>query len=224
MLDAPPAHPVVWESPPKGPVLVIAPHPDDEALGCGGVIIRHARQGDRVKVLFVTDGAAGDPSGHFTGTDYRELRREEAGRAAEVLGVKELVFWDCPDGKLVETLDLAERLTRVLEADQPSTIYSPSAHEIHPDHWAVAAGLHKALGSFRGSSVVYYYEVWAAIVPTHLFDITAVWDQKRRAMEQYQSQLRYKDYPHTIGGLNAYRSIYLPVARYAEAFRVGNYS
>jgi hypothetical protein len=51
-----------------------------------------------------------------------------------------------------------------------------------------------------------------------------VWDRKRTAVEQYQSQLRYKDYLHTIGGLNAHRSIYLTTGRCVEAFRLGNFT
>ena len=224
MSDAPPGYPLLLDSPPRGRVLVLAPHPDDETGGCGGVIIRHARQGDRVKVLFVTDGAAGDPNGHYAGLDYRELRREEARRAADVLGVEELVFWEYPDGRLADCVDLAEHLAAALAADRPSTIYSPSAREIHPDHRAVGMALDRALRGARGAATAYYYELWTALDPTHLIDITAVWDAKRKAMEQYQSQLRYKDYLHTIGGLNAYRSMFFPVSRYAEAFRIGSFS
>jgi LmbE family N-acetylglucosaminyl deacetylase len=65
------------------------------------------------------------------------------------------------------------------------------------------------------------YEIWATVQPTHVIDITAVWDVKRKAVEQYQSQLRYNDYLHMVGGLNAYRSIYLPSARHVEAFEAG---
>jgi LmbE family N-acetylglucosaminyl deacetylase len=215
---------LVWESPPAGSVLVLAPHPDDEAIGCGGALIRHARQGDRVRVIFVTDGAAGDPLDFYAGLDYGELRREEARRAAEVLGVEEVAFWDYPDGRLAEAQGLAERLARLLKADPPSVLYSPSAREVHPDHWAVAVALQRALRDASTPPIVCRYEIWAAIEPTHLIDITALWNEKRKAVEQYQSQLRYNDYLHIIGGLNAHRSIYLNTARYVEAFQVGTVS
>jgi LmbE family N-acetylglucosaminyl deacetylase len=68
-------------TPPSGSVLVLAPHPDDESLGCGGAIVLHCRQGDRVKIVFATDGGAGDPQGYFANYDYRELRRDEARKA-----------------------------------------------------------------------------------------------------------------------------------------------
>ena len=59
-----PGFPTLLAAPPRGSVLVLAPHADDESLGCGGAIVLHHRQGDRVKVVFATDGAAGDPLGH----------------------------------------------------------------------------------------------------------------------------------------------------------------
>lgn len=218
----PPPQPAIWAAPPRGRVLVLAPHADDETLGCGGVLIRHREQGDPVKIVVVTDGAAGDPADYYGGHDYRQLRRQEARQAAAILGVNELVFWDYPDGRLAEAGDLAGRLAALFEADHPDVIYRPSTQEIHPDHWALGAGVETALRDYRPSVGDFRYEVWAAVQPTCLIDISAVWDRKRRAIAQYQSQLRYHDYIHMIGGLNAYRTIALSSARYTEAFESGD--
>jgi LmbE family N-acetylglucosaminyl deacetylase len=59
------------------------------------------------------------------------------------------------------------------------------------------------------------------VQPTHVIDITPVWDVKRKAIEEYESQLRYNDYLHMVAGLNAYRTIHCPSARYVEAFEAG---
>lgn len=217
----PPLPPVVLTAPPKGSVLVLAPHPDDESLGCGGAIALHYRQGDRVKVVFATDGAAGDPLGHYAGLDYRELRREEARRAGAILGVDEIVFWDFADGRLAEAQDLSQRLEALLEADRPGIIYRPSTLEIHPDHWALGLGIEKALRTYTPSIGDFRYEIWATVQPTHALDITPVWDVKLKAVEQYQSQLRYGDYIYMGAGLNAYRTIHVRSARYVEAFEAG---
>jgi LmbE family N-acetylglucosaminyl deacetylase len=217
----PPSHPTIWPSPPKGRVLALVPHPDDETLGCGGVIILHSRQGDSVKVVFATDGEAGDPLGHYANSDYRELRRTEARKACEILGVRDLTFWGYQDGMLAKAEDLAERLGRLLAAERPNIIYRPSVREVHPDHWALAVAVDRALETYPSSQAGYAYEIWATVQPTHIIDITSVWDVKRKAVEQYQSQLRYNDYVHMVGGLNAYRSIYLPSARHVEAFEAG---
>lgn len=216
-----PKPPRILAEPPKGSVLVLAPHPDDESLGCGGALALHHRQGDPVKVVFVTDGAAGDPQGYYKDGDYREVRRAEARRAASILGVDELVFWDYPDGKLAEAHDLGERLRTLLTTDRPDTLYRPSTLEIHPDHWALGVGVEEVLRQYRPTHGDFCYEIWAAVQPTHALDITAVWDLKRKAVEQYESQLRYNNYVYMGAGLNAYRTIYWPSARYVEAFQVG---
>lgn len=217
----PPAFPEIWALPLRGSVLVLAPHPDDESLGCGGAIALHHRQGDRVKVVFATDGAAGDPLGYYKDCDYRELRRAEARRAASILGIDELVFWDYPDGKLTEAHDLGERLRTLLTTDRPDILYRPSTLEIHPDHWALGVGVEEALRQYRPTHGDFCYEVWATIQPTHALDITAVWDLKRKAIEQHESQLRYNDLIYMGAGLNACRTLYCPSARYVEAFQAG---
>ncbi|MBZ0158636.1 MAG: PIG-L family deacetylase [bacterium] len=216
----PPEFPKVVASLPQGRVLVLAPHPDDESLGCGGAIALHHRQGDHVKVVFVTDGGAGDPLGYYAGLDYRELRREEARRAASILGIDELVFWDYPDSRLAEAHDLSERLGRLFATSQPDILYRPSTLEVHPDHWALAVGVEAALQQYRPAYGDFCYEIWAAVQPTHALDITTVWDLKRKAVEQYESQLRYNDYIYMGAGLNTYRTIYCPSARYVEAYRL----
>jgi len=217
----PPVPPVVLTAPPKGSVLVLVPHPDDESLGCGGTIALHCRQGDRVKIVCATDGAAGDPLGYYAGRDYRALRREEAGRAAEILGTSDVTFWAYEDGKLASADDLAARLERLFAVERPDLIYRPSVREIHPDHWALGVAVERALQAYSGSVAAYAYEIWATVRPTHVLDITGVWDLKRKAVEQHQSQLRYNDYLHMVAGLNAYRTIHVPSARYVEAFEAG---
>jgi LmbE family N-acetylglucosaminyl deacetylase len=216
----PPVPPVVLTAPPKGSVLVLVPHPDDESLGCGGAIALHRRQGDRVKVIFTTDGLAGDVLDYYAGHDYRELRREEARRAGVILGINELEFWNYPDGRLAEANDLSERLRGLLEADRPDIVYRPSAREIHSDHWALGVGVEDALRQHAAPVQDCCYEIWATVEPTHVIDITPVWEVKRKAVEQYESQLRYNDYLHMVAGLNAYRTIHLPSARYVEAYHV----
>jgi LmbE family N-acetylglucosaminyl deacetylase len=215
----PPVPPVIWTTPPRGAVLVLAPHPDDETLACGGAIALHASQGDPVTVLIATDGAAGDPDSHYSSSEYPALRQAESRSAAGILGVSSLWFLGYPDGKLSEATDLDDRLADAVGQIRPTLVYHPSTLEVHPDHWALAVAVERALERHRGAIAAYAYEIWATVRPTHLLDITAVWEVKRKAAEQYQTQLRYNDYLHKISGLNAYRAIHLPSARYVEAFQ-----
>lgn len=215
----PPEPPNVLPAPPAGRILVLAPHADDESLGCGGAIALHRRQGDWVKIVIATDGAAGDGLGYYAGHDYRALRREESRRAAAVLGVSDLEYWDYPDGKLASTPELVARIRTLLMAERPDILYRPSTNEVHPDHWALGVAVESALQHYRPAVRDFCYEIWATVRPSHVLDITPVWDPKCRAIAQYESQLRYNDYLHMVAGLNAYRTIYLPSARYVEAYQ-----
>src|SRR5574337_9114 len=214
----PPTPPAVLLAPPAGRALVLAPHADDESLGCGGAIALHRCQGDRVKVVIVTDGAAGDPKGYYVGRDYPVLRREESRRAGAILGVSDLEHWDYPDGKLAPTPELVERIGALLAIERPDILYRPSINEIHPDHWAIGVAVEEALRRYIIPVRDWCYEIWATVHPSHILDITPVWDLKCEAISQYQSQLRYNDYLRMVTGLNAYRTIHLPSARYLEAF------
>ncbi len=202
-------------------MLVLAPHPDDETLGCGGTLALHREQGDPVRILFLTDGSAGDPAGHYPADRYVAIRRAEARQACAVLGVGDLLFWDLPDSKLATVGDLGERLLDASRAFDPDTLYYPSGQELHSDHWAAGAHVERLHGVGRLRCASYAYEVWTAIQqPTHLVDITPVLARKEAALTHYPSQLRYNDYRPKILGLNAYRSLTFPgTARYVEAFR-----
>lgn len=201
-------------------MLVLAPHPDDETFGCGGTVALHRKRGDPVRVLFLTDGGAGDPAGHYPADRYVAIRQEEARRACAALGVTDLEFWDLPDGKLSTVSDLPERFLGAIRAFEPDTLYYPSGQELHPDHWAAGVGVEGLRRAGRLAVPAYAYEIWAAIQPTHVIDITPVLSLKETAMAHYPSQLRYNDYRPKVLGLNAYRSLILhPAAGYAEAFR-----
>lgn len=219
MMASPPSPPLPWEKPPRGRILVLAPHPDDEAIGCGGILALHHDQGDPIKVIFMTDGAAGDPFGYYGNLDYRELRREEARRAARILGIEALEFWGYPDGRLSEAKDLAHRLLDLLRRERPDIVYRPSTAEVHLDHFALAVSFEEAARRYEGAFADFCYEIWAMVQPTHVIDIGPIWERKVQAIEQYKSQLRYNDYIRMVSGLNAYRTLFLLTAKYAEAYQ-----
>src|SRR5215203_5449897 len=95
-------------------VLVLAPHPDDEAIGCGGTLIRHAKQGDRVTAVFLTSGELGLK--HLAPDLAWSIREREAQEAARVLGLADLRFLRCPDWFLGEHVEeAAAALQPILE-------------------------------------------------------------------------------------------------------------
>jgi N-acetylglucosamine malate deacetylase 1 len=220
------AYPSTWAAPPRGRVLVLAPHADDEVIGCGGAIALHVEQGDPVAIAIATDGMRGDPEGRFAGVDYRELRRREASAAAAALGASPPEGWDLPDQGLRELLErtpspLVAAVASALDRVRPAIVYGPPESDVHPDHYALGTALVAAL-ALRPAATrprAFAYEVWAHVVPTEVLDVSGAWDRKERALASYASQLAYNDYLHAVRGLNAARAIHLPGARYVEAFQ-----
>lgn len=171
-------------------------------------------------MVFLTDGAAGDPQGFYRGTDYIRVREEEAREAASFLGVKALEFLRFPDGRLSANKAVEEVLDGLIRRFRPSVIYAPSPWETHPDHWAAARALARVLRNTAHQSTWWAYEIWTPLSASHLVDIGHVWERKRRAILSYQSQLRYMDYLSRVEGLARYRTLNVPGLSFAEAYQV----
>jgi LmbE family N-acetylglucosaminyl deacetylase/glycosyltransferase involved in cell wall biosynthesis len=203
-------------------VLVLAPHPDDESLACGGALALHARSGDPVKVVFLTDGAKGDTRGEYRTDEYVALRRREAEAAGRILGVADQEFWAFPDGGLTADGAPLERLLDLLGRYRPTLLYAPSPLEFHPDHRAAAALAWHALQRLAPPATppdVAFYENNRPLQIDTLVDITPVVEQKRAACDAYPSQLANYPYTECVLGLNRYRALTISaVSRYAEGY------
>src|SRR5436305_6427290 len=115
-------------------VLVISPHPDDESIGCGGTLRKHAARGDEVRVVFLTSGEKG---GHGRPADETgRLREAEAAAAAGILGLAGIEFWRQPDGELKAASEFVSRMRDLLASFRPYRVYFPHDREMLPDHRA----------------------------------------------------------------------------------------
>jgi LmbE family N-acetylglucosaminyl deacetylase len=214
-------------------VLVLAPHMDDEVLGCGGTLRRHILSGTAVTVVYMTDGRRGLPDVYYQGLPKAVIaekertlvvtRKDEAVRATNIIGILERIFLDNPDSQLEPSLKVVGQVQNILQQRQPTVIYHPSLLDLHPDHWATNRVLYAATKKFRFASdwhpVYRGYEVWTPLVANRLVDISEVIKTKEEAIEQFESQLSHTNFVRTILGLNAYRSLYHSHGRgYAEAF------
>ncbi len=171
-------------------VLVVAPHPDDEVFGCGGMMALHARAGATVRVLILTDGASGDPDAYDG--DIAETRQRESKEAGQKLGVADYRFLDFVDGGLSEASGLIERIVTELDDFAPELVYIPSPQELHPDHRAASRALIAALA--RGPARrVFLYGVNSQVMAGILFDTTSVFEAKIEAIHCFKSQLVYHD-------------------------------
>ena len=176
-----------------GDVLVVAPHADDEVFGCGGLLAFHAERGDRVRVLVLTDGAAGDPG--RSEADIRAARQAESLAAGRALGIADYRFLGLPDGRLAEQADLVQRLSREVAEFQPRLIYGPSPQEMHADHRVASQALLELLAGLPAPAapLTLLYGVNSQVLANVLFDTTRLYPRKREAIACFVSQLRYHD-------------------------------
>lgn len=144
------------------PALVVAPHPDDESLGCGGTICRKRGLGAAVTICFLTDGAHSHDR-YADPAEMRVRRRAEALQAAAALGVEEgdVAFVDIEDGRLAEHESSATgRLHALLAERRPTEVYLPSRYEMPADH---VAAYRAALAAVRANGepmTLHEYPVW----------------------------------------------------------------
>lgn len=212
--------PRTLELPRSKRVLVFAPHADDEVFGCGGTLALLASSGCTVQVVVVTDGGRGDPENRFGG-DVVSLRRDEAVRALDHLGIHDVRFLSEPDAQLEVTAALTDKIAAAYHAFQPDWIFLPAISDYHRDHSVVSfIGLRLWADQGRRERL-FMYEIWGGIPVNWLVDITAVLEQKRRAIQEYHIALSYLDYTAANLGLAAYRGLVFcdsRETRYAEAF------
>jgi LmbE family N-acetylglucosaminyl deacetylase len=190
-------------------VLVVAAHPDDEALGCGGAVLAHRAAGDEVGVVFVTSGELG--LGTYPVDEARRVREEEAANAAALFGFAHVEFLRLPDGSLA---DDPPPLTSLVEG--VDLLYVPHPGEDHPDHATVG----RAAAELSGVDVL-GYEIWTPIArPDRFVDVSEHIERKLEAVRCYRCQLEYWPYDRAIEGLNAYRGAMFEGVGYAEAFTI----
>jgi len=206
-------------------VLVIAPHPDDESIGCGGAICLHADRGHRVTTVFLTSGEYG----------LRELSKEaawrvrerEAERAGEILGVASVEFLRRPDQYLEEdTIDAAHALKPILQRENPEVLYLTHERDFHPDHRATVPIVQAAVyAAGIAEPTLLSYEVLTPLTEfDRVEDISLVMRRKLMAVRAHRSQIRQFRYDLAFRAMNKYRSVVARAGRYAEVFRVAGES
>jgi N-acetylglucosamine malate deacetylase 1 len=202
--------------PPHARVLVLAPHPDDEVIGCGGTAALLCDDRHLVRTLIATDGGFLEVP-DLQSAEVGERRRDDARRAAQVLGTSPPVFLGFDDGSLPEALtELSAAISVHVEEFRPDAIYGPWLLDAHTDHQALAMAL--SLAAVPAGTEIWGYEVWAGAPANRLVDVTSVWDRKERALAEHRVPASVFD---TTGhlALNRWRSIHgMGGAGQAEAF------
>ena len=195
--------------------LAFIPHPDDEVLGCGGLLYGLVGAGCEVDVVLVSDGSGGP--GHPE--NLTAARLSEFAQSLRILGVHTHEAWLLPDGQLEGVVGLNARIDARVAACAPDLILAPWPCDLHPDHAVIGASVQASAAAAACS--VAWYEVWSPLPASHVLDITALIETKKQALREHATALRYGNYLEAMMGLAAYRGINLPfqgAPRYAEAY------
>lgn len=207
-------------------MLVLAPHQDDESIGCGGTIKLVTSQGGRVDVMYTSDGRQGFRAGYRpTAADCAALavtRQAEARAACQVLGVSDVTFLGGEDALLHLHAHLWRDVLERLRAHQYDFVLAPWPFDQHRDHQSTWKMTIAALEHYPRPIQVWFYEVWTPLVPNIVVDISTTADTKREAVQKFASQLAALDYAETSLALARYRSVLIPGTTHAEAFLGGD--
>lgn len=209
--------------------LVLAPHYDDEVLGCGGLVAQLSAGGAAVRVLFLSDGGAVAGEGEER-RQYVERRRAEARQATAVLGIAGFDELLLPDGALEQHFEaLQDGIRRALLSLRPELLLVTSPLEVSSDHRAAFAAVHRLVGEARSpdplaaavSAIrVLAYEVNQPLYPDLLVDVGDQVPQIEQAMACYASQQERHDYLGARLGLLRFRGLSLAPGHPAvEAYR-----
>lgn len=194
-------------------VLVFAPHPDDESIGCGGLLALLAERGVPVRVVLVTDGAGA--GGLPPGAD--RLRQAEFRAALGQLGVSDSALLGFPDGALQADEALAQAVLAQLQSFQPDWVVMPALVDLHRDHRVLARVVRDQAAALPSVRALWQYETWSALPVSHVLDIAPVLARKRAAIAEHRTALACGNYLEGALGLAAYRGLLLGASRPGSA-------
>jgi LmbE family N-acetylglucosaminyl deacetylase len=190
-------------------ILVVAAHPDDEVLGCGGTLAKLAAAGAVVNVSFLSDGVTARADSAALHLGQLEARKTAARRAADILGVRSVTFGEYPDNRMdsAALLDVTRSIEALIARFTPDTVFTHHSGDVNIDHRRVHEAVVTACRPQPGHSVrtLLCFEVpssteWQLVgsaptfAPNWFEDISATLERKLAALDAYGAELR--DWPH----------------------------
>jgi len=213
-------------------VLVIAPHPDDETLGCGGTLFRHKQEGDKMYWIIVT-GISEETGWSDKAVKKRDAEIDEVAEKYGFVDVFNLCF---PTTKIdaLPISNLIVKITDVYKKVEPEIIYMPFAYDIHTDHQLIAKAMQSTFKWFRYPHIqkVLMYESLSetefnfiedrTFRPNVFVDISQYLDEKIDAMKIYESEVGDFPFPRSEKTMRSFVALRGSQSGYeaAEAFEL----
>ncbi|MBT5400692.1 PIG-L family deacetylase [bacterium] len=215
-------------------VLIVAAHPDDEVLGCGGVIAKHIDDNDNVSVVFMADGVESRNYQDFESNISD--RKTHALKACSILGVNNPIFLNFPDNRMdsIPLLDVIKSIEKIIDKLSPTIIYTHNDSDLNIDHRITYQAVMTSCRPQQGSSIkkIYLFEVlsstewslssYGSFVPNCFVDITNFIDVKIDALNEYLYEINEFPHPRSVEAVKALAKIRGSSSgfMYAEAFKV----
>ena len=201
-------------------VAVVAAHPDDEVLGCGGTLARMASEGRAVHILLLADGETSRHPGADQSFDSAKLaaRQSAAEKAGKILGASSVQVLALPDNRMdsLVLLDVVKQIEAFIQHHKPSTVFTHHAGDVNIDHQVVHHAVVTACRPLPGHPVkeLLFFEVpssteWRPassaepFIPNWFIDISTTLAKKLQALEVYESELRAFPHPRSLKAVNA---------------------
>lgn len=181
-------------------ILIIAPHPDDECIGPGGILIKYASQ---CTVLILTDGNIGQ--GDKSGLDNKVIRKQELIDEMNLLGIEDYHFLNYKDGSMLNNIDCLKKVN----LSKYTKIFVTAKDDNHPDHRAAYLSVMQGMDRLSNPGLqVYEYEVHNSLgKATHMLDITSIIDKKIGLVQCHKSQLNVLPYDEYVKVQARYRAL-----------------
>ena len=205
-------------------VLVLAPHPDDEVIGCGGTLLRLVKAGAGVTCVQATDGSDAWALRDAPESVRRTVRLDEARRVAAAAGFVRLEEWRADNRAFEASEELVTRMAALLEELQPRLVFSAFLADMHRDHLTLNRILSRAIRRAQAATretLILGYEVWSKAPADAICDVTDVRAEQESLLWQYPTGMRTDDFIRLCEERNYYNACtYLDRAGYAEVFQV----
>ena len=220
----------------KPDILIVAAHPDDEVLGCGGTIVKYVDAGSRAYPLILGEGIASRHKNREM-VDKKGLSdlKAQAEEASHTMGVKKVFFSDFPDNNFdsIPILKIIKEIERIKNIIKPDIIYTHHYGDLNIDHRITYKAVLTACRPLKDETVkeIYAFEVpsstdWSGpdkegyFVPDRFLDVSGTIDRKIEALKRYKNEIRPYPHPRSVKGIKflaAKRGLEAGL-KFAEAF------